>query len=524
MAFFRSLHQSLRLPIGFLSLGRRRIPLPLWSKNSSIGSDVSGLLGGLGLTLGVILVSWGQPLMLAQTPGVKLPEPTPTPQETAIDQPKLTIGDKGPLVQQLQFYLKDLGYFTEEPNGEFGESTAAAVRSLQSRKGLPTDGVMNTETWTVLTTEYQVNSLDLSVPEGSAADLPAPTPSPKTDPVKLASPPTSEPSQAEKELQDLAADGSDPSAVTPAETALAQSPESSPSQSPSPQSSPSQVNGSGLSAPGLRILLGALTLGLGGVCFWQLLRITRTQTQANKSTGGTGGSVSPSPQVEVESVVPAQTLEFVPHAQPPADGTFSTEEVTAITYPMNDRTHDRGNDRGNDRPQDYPTPNDSGSSLARPEVTTPELSVRKPLDKVEELMGNLNSNTVAQRHQAIWELGQQADGRGIKPLMELFPVADSHEQSLILAAISEIGVKTFKPMKQVMALSLDSPNPEVRKNAIRDLHRLYETIVQASQLIKYALNDPDPEVQETAAWVIEQMARLSQTNIPRQFKQEFKQD
>jgi vesicle coat complex subunit len=79
-------------------------------------------------------------------------------------------------------------------------------------------------------------------------------------------------------------------------------------------------------------------------------------------------------------------------------------------------------------------------------------------------------------------------------------------------------------MKQVLALSLDSPNPEVRKNAIRDLHRLYETILQSSQLIKYALNDPDPEVQETAAWAIEQMARLNQTNIPRQFKPEFQQD
>ena len=92
MVSFRSFYQSLRLLLGLLPLG-------------------------------VMLV--GQPLVLAQTPKVTLPEATPTPQEMVIDQPKLTIGDQGPLVQQLQFYLKELGYFTEEPNGVFGESTAA---------------------------------------------------------------------------------------------------------------------------------------------------------------------------------------------------------------------------------------------------------------------------------------------------------------------------------------------------------------------------------------------------------------
>lgn len=73
-------------------------------------------------------------------------------------------------------------------------------------------------------------------------------------------------------------------------------------------------------------------------------------------------------------------------------------------------------------------------------------------------------------------------------------------------------------MKQVLALSLDSSNPEVRKNAIRDLYRLYETVMQSSQLIKYALNDPEPEVQATAAWALDQMARLNQGNIPRHIK------
>jgi HEAT repeat protein len=140
------------------------------------------------------------------------------------------------------------------------------------------------------------------------------------------------------------------------------------------------------------------------------------------------------------------------------------------------------------------------------------------LDKVEELISHLGSNKIALRHRAIWELGQQADARAIKPLMDLLPLSDSRQHSLILAAISEIGLKTFKPMKQLLAVSLNSPNPDVRKNAIRDLQRLYEAVLQSSQLLTYALNDPDPEVQETAEWALEQMDRLNHSHIPHHLK------
>lgn len=515
MVSFRSFYQSLRLPLGLLPLGGKGTPWPVGDTNL-----------WMGVTLGIMLA--GQPLALAQTPKVTLPEATPTPKETVIDQPKLTIGDQGPLVQQLQFYLKELGYFTEEPNGVFGESTAAAVRSLQSRKGLATDGVMNTETWAALTTDYQVNSLDLSAPEGSQADLPAPTPSPKTDPVELASPPTPKPSQAEKELKALG----DPNSPDPNSSDPDSPDPNSPAKDSASASDTTDGTSDGASAqetaaktdssfPLLRILLGALTLGLGGVCLWQLLRLTQTQNS-------TTSAEIPSPPREISSGVPRQTLEFVPHAQPPADGAFSREDVTAITYRV--KTEPSKTDRSGQDPVHANHENDRaitqpiGSSLARPEVTTSELSWRQPLDKVESLIEELGSNAITQRHQAIWELGQQADGRGIKPLMELLPLADSQEQSLIVAALSEIGVKTCKPMKQVLALSLDSSNPEVRKNAIRDLYRLYETVMQSSQLIKYALNDPDPEVQATAAWALDQMARLNQANIPRHFKPEFQKD
>jgi vesicle coat complex subunit len=48
----------------------------------------------------------------------------------------------------------------------------------------------------------------------------------------------------------------------------------------------------------------------------------------------------------------------------------------------------------------------------------------------------------------------------------------------------------------------------VRKNAIRDLTRIYELVNQISYLLHHATDDPDPEVQETARWAINQLNRI----------------
>jgi hypothetical protein len=60
-------------------------------------------------------------------------------------------------------------------------------------------------------------------------------------------------------------------------------------------------------------------------------------------------------------------------------------------------------------------------------------------------------------------------------------------------------------MNQALAISLQDKNPQVRKNAIRDLTRLYDIMSQISQLICHALDDSDEEVQETARWAIKQL-------------------
>ena len=86
--------------------------------------------------------------------------------------------------------------------------------------------------------------------------------------------------------------------------------------------------------------------------------------------------------------------------------------------------------------------------------------------------------------------------------------ADSQQNGLILSALAEIGIRTLKPMNRALAISIQSENPQVRQNAIRDLVRLYDMMAQMSQILRHALEDTDPEVQATARYALNQINRL----------------
>ncbi len=145
-------------------------------------------------------------------------------------------------------------------------------------------------------------------------------------------------------------------------------------------------------------------------------------------------------------------------------------------------------------------------ALEQPELVTTPLIGR--VDIVETLITDLQGADPAKRRKAIWELGQRCDSRAIQPLVNMMANSDSRQRSLILAALSEIGTQTLKPMKQALAISLQDDNAEVRKNAIRDLTRIYELVAQISHLLNSALEDPDPEVQDTARWALKQLNRI----------------
>lgn len=139
---------------------------------------------------------------------------------------------------------------------------------------------------------------------------------------------------------------------------------------------------------------------------------------------------------------------------------------------------------------------------------------------VEELIKDLYSSDPAKRHKAIWDLGQQGDSRAIQPLIDLMIDADSQQHSLILSALGEISIRTLKPMNRALAISIQNDSPQVRQNAIRDLTRVYDMMSQISQMLRHALEDPDPEVQSTARYALNQIHRIrvisDQESLPEQ--------
>jgi hypothetical protein len=144
----------------------------------------------------------------------------------------------------------------------------------------------------------------------------------------------------------------------------------------------------------------------------------------------------------------------------------------------------------------------------RKDNSLPQTSGRHKIDIINALIEDLHSPHPATRRKAIWELGQRGDSRAVEPLLDLLANSDSNQYSLILASLSEIGIRTLKPMNNAWSISLQNENAQVRKNAIRDLTRVYELVNQISHLLYRAADDPDAEVQETARWSISQLNRI----------------
>ncbi|MEH2166215.1 MAG: peptidoglycan-binding protein [Nostoc sp.] len=150
-----------------------------------------------------------------------------------------------------------------------------------------------------------------------------------------------------------------------------------------------------------------------------------------------------------------------------------------------------------------------------PQLLLPEKTSRlAKLNIVDELIQDLRSSDPTKRRKAIWDLGQQGDSRAIQHLVDLIIDADSQESSLILAALSEIGIRTLKPMNRALAISIQNESPQVRQNAIRDLTRVYDMMGQMSQMLHHALEDPDADVQATARYALTQMNRIR--GLPKQ--------
>ena len=111
---------------------------------------------GLGFLLSRLFPTIGEvqremsltPTPLPEIPGNVMavtPDPlAPTP------EPILRTGSIGEEVKTLQSRLYDLGYYTDEIDGQFGPGTKAAVIDFQKANGLEADGMVGSETKAVL--------------------------------------------------------------------------------------------------------------------------------------------------------------------------------------------------------------------------------------------------------------------------------------------------------------------------------------------------------------------------------------
>ncbi|WRH68239.1 MAG: HEAT repeat domain-containing protein [Planktothrix sp. GU0601_MAG3] len=255
---------------------------------------------------------------------------------------------------------------------------------------------------------------------------------------------------------------------------------------PNPKTSPPpQKSGFRLPSKVLILGIGALIITVGAILI--LIRL-----------------ISPSDPEEGKVVdIQGQTL---PASDPEPSPSVKEQPQTAPTVIQPSVFSEQNSHQGatlqiskTDTPQ---PPSPVSSSLIETSPHPPKL------DSQEQWINDLKQTNPNIRNNAIWELAQAGDSRAIQALLELLINSDSNQRSLVLAALSEIGTRTLKPLNRALSLSLQDENAEVRKNAIRDLTRIYDLATQMSQILQRAMDDPDPEVQEMARWATDRLSRL----------------
>ena len=77
-------------------------------------------------------------------------------------------GNKNDEVLKLQKMLKQLGYYSGNTTGNFGEKTTEAVKTFQKSKGLTADGVAGKRTLTAINAEFNRSTGNSSYDDASA--------------------------------------------------------------------------------------------------------------------------------------------------------------------------------------------------------------------------------------------------------------------------------------------------------------------------------------------------------------------
>lgn len=438
-------------------------------------------------------------------PQVWLAQATAT-SETASETPSASSASDSPVllnpgatsddVKVLQRQLQDLGYYAGPIDGQYGLGTQQSIRNFQQSQNLPATGVLDQSTWNQMTTpelfsdSSGASSTSGSTSEGSTDDQ-SPSLSPTGD-----NPVSPDGSESGGETDQTTPMGTlapnSPSATDPAPAsegegagtsgdAAAQTadPGESPQDQPVPNGQNQRSWPRGFLFLALLLLVGLPITLIAALLLWKRLRSDADAKAESSET----------------------QLHGAPAGQPPVSPT-TTDSSNGSVSPLSPMAGSEDLGRTYQFAGTANSAADSTTRLAR-------------IDILDELIGDLEKPDPEIRHKAIWELGQRGNSNAVQPLVSAMIDADSKERSLILAALSEIGTRTMKPMQQALAMSLQDQNPEVRKNAIRDLMRVYDLMTQMSQLLGHAAQDQHPEVQQTAQWAMERLSHLRQLPPPK---------
>jgi hypothetical protein len=143
-------------------------------------------------------------------------------------------------------------------------------------------------------------------------------------------------------------------------------------------------------------------------------------------------------------------------------------------------------------------------------------STTTEIDVVFELIQDLQQSSHFQeakqndlRRKAIWQLSQTNDFRAVEPLVKMIPQVGSLEKNLILDAITQIAHHSLETVNHVLLTSLEDDSVEVRKNAIQDLTRLYQSMSLITVHLSKMTQDSNWEIQQTAEWALKQFKQMS---------------
>lgn len=124
---------------------------------------IAGLLVLAGLLVGIAVLGVRVAGLVNMTQEEMRTTPTPVPQprnvmQVTVEPSAATVqllrsGSQGEAVRALQTRLQELGYYTDEVDGQFGQGTKSAVMAFQRQNGLDADGIVGAGTQAALQDE-----------------------------------------------------------------------------------------------------------------------------------------------------------------------------------------------------------------------------------------------------------------------------------------------------------------------------------------------------------------------------------